>query len=342
MSRSSASVPRIGMMRQKILINLCILAALWIVLAVMTPRFLTVDNLLNISRQISTVVTIGAVATLLQVSRNFDLSIGGVAALGAALSATLAFGGWPVPVAFAAGVLASAAVGALNGALVVVVGINSVIATLGTMFLVGGLALVLTRGLPVYSMPDGYALLGRGYVGPLPMPVVIMLAAVLLMIFVERRTLLGLYARATGSNPDAARVVGLPTRWVQFVLFVAVGAAAGWGGVMISSRVGGYSFTIGQGLEFQVIVAVVLGGTSLAGGQGTVFGTLLGAFILGSINNGLNLLGVPTFWQIVALGATLAVAVLIDALLRQRMKRSRATIGLVRGPAAAEATSGAS
>ena len=96
---------------------------------------------------------------------------------------------------------------------------------------------------------------------------------------------------------------------------------------MISSRVGGYSFTVGQGLEFQVIVAIVLGGTSLAGGQGTVIGTLLGAFIIGSINNGLNLLAVPTFWQLVALGSTLVVAVLIDPLLRHRMSRLRATVG---------------
>lgn len=330
---AAASQPRlrfprnIGMMGQKILINLAILVAIWLVLAILTPRFFTVDNLLNVSRQIAIIVTIGAVATLLQVSRNFDLSIGGAVALSAALSATLAFAGWPVLGAFGAGVLAGVLVGMLNGFLVVTLRINSVIATLGTLFLVGGSALVLTNGLPVYSMPAGYDVVGRGYVGVLPVPVLIMLTAVAVMTFVEHRTLLGVYARATGSNPDAARLAGLPTKLVQFVLFVAVGAASGWGGVMISSRVGGYSFTVGQGLEFQVIVAVILGGTSLAGGQGTVIGTLLGAMIIGSINNGLNLLAVPTFWQQVALGGTLVVAVLIDALLRRRMSRTRAAIG---------------
>jgi ribose/xylose/arabinose/galactoside ABC-type transport system permease subunit len=318
---------RIGVMGQKILINVAILAAIWIVLAVLTPRFLTLDNLSNVARQVSIVVTIGAVATLLVVSRNFDLSVGGTVALSAALSATLAFSGGPVLVAFAAGIAAGIVVGAVNGFLVLVLKINSVISTLGTLFLAGGVALVLTNGLPVYSMPDGYEFVGRGYLAGVPMPVIIMLVTVLVMIFVERRTLLGLYARATGSDPDAAKLAGLPTGLIQFVLFVAAGAASGWGGIMISSRVGGYSFTVGQGLEFQVIVAIVLGGTSLAGGQGSVLGTLLGAFIIGSINNGLNLLAVPTFWQLVALGGTLVVAVLIDPLLRRRMSRLRATIG---------------
>jgi ribose/xylose/arabinose/galactoside ABC-type transport system permease subunit len=318
---------RFGLMGQKILINFAILASIWVVLALLTPRFLTVDNLLNVSRQIAVIVTIGAVATLLQISRNFDLSIGGAVALSAALSATLAFSGSPVPGAFAAGIAAGILVGFVNGVLVVFLRINSVIATLGTLFLFGGTALVLTNGLPVYSMPPGYEIVGRGYLGPLPVPVIIMLAAVAVMTLVEQKTLLGLYARATGANPEAARLAGIPTHLVQFALFLMVGAASGWGGVMLSSRVGGYSFTVGQGLEFQVIVAVVLGGTSLAGGQGTVIGTLLGALIIGSVNNGLNLLAVPTFWQTVALGGTLVFAVLVDAILRHRMGRSRPVVG---------------
>jgi ribose/xylose/arabinose/galactoside ABC-type transport system permease subunit len=159
------------------------------------------------------------------------------------------------------------------------------------------------------------------------MPVVIMVLFVLFMTVVERRSLLGKHARATGSNPEAAQLSGVPTRQVWLALFVASGAAAGWGGIMVSARTGGYSYTIGVGFEFQVIVACVLGGTSLAGGQGLVFGSMLGALIVGTLNNGMNLLLLPTFWQTVVLGVVLVLAVVLDAGLRRRADRVRAGIG---------------
>jgi len=309
---------RLGVMGQKTLINLAVLALIWLVLTFLSPRFLTEQNLANVFRQIAVVTTVGTVVSLLMVSRNFDLSVGGVVALSGCVAATLANEGWPVVPALAAGTLAGALVGTFNGFLVVVVGINAVIATLGTMYLSRGAALLVTNGVPIYSVPDEYKVVGAGYVGPIPIPVIIMLLFVAVMTVVERRTLLGKFARATGSNPQAASLCGVPTRLVQMILFVAAGAAAGWGGIMISSRVGGGVPTVGQGFEFEVVVAAVLGGTSLAGGEGIVVGVLLGALIVGSINNGLNLLGVPTFWQTVALGTVLVLAVGLDAVLRRR------------------------
>ena len=312
---------RLGVMGQKVLINLAILALIWLVLTILSPRFLAIENLTNVFRQIAVVATVGSVVTLLMVSRNFDLSVGGVVALSAAIAATLADTGSPVIVAYAVGVLAGVLVGSFNGFLVLVVGINSVIVTLGTMYLTQGTALLVTHGVPIYSMPDGYEVVGKGYLGPLPLPVVIMLVFLLVMTLVERRTLLGKYARATGSNPQAALLAGVPTRRVQIALFALSGAAAGWGGIMFSARAGGFFATVGEGFEFQVIVAAVLGGTSLAGGQGLVFGTLLGALIVGSLNNGLNLLGVTTFWQTAALGVVLVLAVVLDAALLLRARR---------------------
>jgi ribose/xylose/arabinose/galactoside ABC-type transport system permease subunit len=311
-------------MGQKILINLAVLALIWLVLAVLNPRFLTVENLTNVFRQVAVVASVGSVVTLLMVSRNFDLSVGGVVALSGCVAAVLAHGGWPIIPAFAVGVLVGALVGVANGFLVVMVGINSVIATLGTMYLTRGSALLVTGGVPVYSVPEGYKYVGAGYVGPIPVPVIITLVFVLVMTVIERRTLLGKYARATGSSPQSALFSGVPTRLVQFTLFAFAGAAAGWGGVMVSSRVGGGVPTVGQGFEFEVVVAAVLGGTSLAGGSGLVAGTWLGALIVGTLNNGLNLLGVPTFWQTVALGVVLVLAVGLDAILRRR--------GQARGP----------
>lgn len=314
---------RIGVMGQKVLLNLAILAAIWIILALLHPRFLTGENLANVSRQIATLVTVGSVVTLLMVSRNFDLSIGGVVALSGCVAASLVSMGWAILPAFAAGTLVGTLVGMANGFLVVVVGINSVVATLGTMYLTRGSALLVTGGVPVYSVPEGYAVVGAGYIGPIPIPAIIMLLLVLVMTVVERRTWLGKYARATGSNAVSARLSGVPTRRVQLLLFALAGTAAGWGGIMTGSRVGGGIPTVANGLEFQVVVAAVLGGTSLAGGEGTVFGMLLGAVLVGTLNNGLNLLGVPTFWQTVALGIVLVLAVLLDAVLRSPAVRGR-------------------
>jgi len=314
---------RLGVMGQKTVLNLAILAVIWIVLALLSPRFLTAENLTNVSRQIATLVTVGSVVTLLMVSRNFDLSIGGVVALSGCLAASLVSMGWEIVPAFAVGTLAGSLVGVANGFLVVVVGINSVVATLGTMYLTRGSALLVTGGVPIYRVPEGYTVLGAGYIGPIPIPAIIMLVFVVAMTIVERRTWLGKYARATGSNAIAARLSGVPTRRVQLILFALVGTAAGWGGIMTSSRVGGGIPTVAHGLEFQVVVAAVLGGTSLGGGEGTVIGTLLGAVLIGTLNNGLNLLGVPTFWQTVALGVVLVLAVLLDAVLRSPAVRGR-------------------
>ena len=335
--------PRLGVMGQKTLINLAVLAAIWLVLASVSPRFLTEQNLANVFRQIAVVATVGTVVSLLMVSRNFDLSVGGVLALSGCVAAGLTNEGWPLIPALTAATLAGAAVGAFNGLLVVVVGINSVIATLGTMYLSRGAALLVTNGVPIYGVPDEYKIIGAGYLGPIPIPVIIMLTFVIVVTVVERRTLLGKFARATGSDPQAAFLCGVPTRLVQLLLFIASGAAAGWGGIMISSRVGGGVPTVGQGFEFEVVVAAVLGGTSLAGGEGTVIGVLLGALIVGSINNGLNLLGVSTFWQTVALGVVLVLAVGLDAVLRRRTSRATDRISSVTGtsspgPAAAAAS----
>ncbi len=334
---------RTGVMGRKILINLAILLIIWTVLALLTPRFATSENLSNVFRQIATVASVGSVVTLLMLSRNFDLSVGGVVALSGCLAATLAHEGVPMPLAFLAGLSAGAAVGAINGLFVVFIGINSVIATLGTMYLSRGSALLVTGGVPVYAIPEGYKFIGAGYLGPVAVPILAMTAMVIVMTVVERRTLLGKFARATGSNPQSARLAGVPTRAVQFALFVLAGAAAAWGGIMVSSRVGGGVPTVGQGFEFEVVVAAVLGGTSLAGGEGSVFGTLLGALIVGSINNGLNLLKVPTFWQTVALGTVLVLAVGLDAVLRRRTSRAAARVSAVdRGTSPSSPTTEAS
>lgn len=301
---------------RKLAINLAALLLLALVLTLLNDRFLTQANVTNVLRQIAAVATVGAVITLLMVAGGLDLSIGGVVALSGCVAALLS-NAVPLPVAFLAGVGVGALVGVLNGFLVVVVGINSVIATLGTMYVSQGSALLVTGGVPVYQVPRGYEWLGAGYLGPVPVPVVVMAASVLVFSLVERRTLLGKYAIAVGSNRQAAFLSGIPVRRTQMVLYILSGAMAGFGGVMISSRLASGIPNAGLGFEFEVIVATVLGGTSLLGGEGTVLGMLLGALIVGTLNNGLNLLGVQSFWQTVALGVVLVLAVGLDAAMRR-------------------------
>lgn len=300
----------------KMAINLLALVIICAVLAALTPRFLTTENLTNILRQISVVVIVASVVTLLMVGGGLDLSVGGVVAL-SGVTAALLSQQMPVPLAFLIATLVGAAVGSLNGFLTVVVGINSVIATLGTLYVSRGTALLISNGVPVYAVPPDFKWLGTAYLGPIPVPALCALLLVGLFTIVQRRTLLGRYTVAVGSNIAAARLSGIPIQRTRFILATLSGASAGFAGCVWASRVNSGLSTAGVGFEFDVIVATILGGTSLLGGQGTVIGAFIGAIIVGVLNNGLNLLGVQSFWQTVSLGVVLVLAVGLDAVLRR-------------------------
>jgi ribose transport system permease protein len=169
----------------------------------------------------------------------------------------------------------------------------------------------------VYAVPSDFKWLGTGYLGPVPIPVVAALIVLVVFTILERRTLLGRYSVAVGSNATAAQLSGIPLRRTRFILYTLAGGAAGLSGCVWASRINSGLATVGVGFEFDVIVACLLGGTSLLGGQGIVLGTAIGAVIVGVINNGLNMLGVQSFWQTVALGTILVLAVGLDAVLRR-------------------------
>lgn len=312
---------------QKTLINVAILLALCIALSVTAPNFLDSGNFANVLRQISVVGIVAAASTLVMVAGGLDLSVGGVAALAGVVTALTAQGDMPLPIAFALGIAVGAAAGAINAVLVVQFGLNSVIATLGTLYVCRGTANLLSDGLPVRDVPDAYGELGNGSIGWLPTPTVILLLVVITLSVLERRTLLGKYAVAVGSNPEAARLSGIKVAQVRIVLHVVTGAAAGLGGILISSRLNSGQPTSAQGLEFDVIVAAVLGGTSLAGGEGRVVGSLIGALIVGVVNNGLNLLKVESFWQTIVQGVILVAAVGIDVAIRRRSGQRVSILG---------------
>ena len=306
---------------QKVLVNVVILVLLWVFLSITADNFLDVTNAKNILRQISIVAIVASAATLVMVGGGLDLSVGGTAAISGVAAALIATEGVPTEWAFVLGVLVGTGVGLVNGLLIVSLGLNPVIATLGTLYVSRGAANVLTDGLPIYDVPSDWSNLGTGFTLGLPTPAVILAVVVFLLWVVQRYTLLGKYTVAVGSNFEAARLAGIPVDRVRITLYVLSGAAAGIGGIVLSSILNSGQPTAGTGLEFDVIVAAILGGTSLTGGQGSVLGTLVGALIVGTVNNGLNLLGVQSFWQSIVQGLILVGAVGLDALVQRRRGR---------------------
>jgi ribose/xylose/arabinose/galactoside ABC-type transport system permease subunit len=300
----------------KMAINVLALFIICVTLAALSPQFTTITNVANVLRQIAPVIIVASVVTILMVSGGLDLSVGGVVAL-SGVAAALLSQQLPIPLAFALATLLGAVIGSINGFLVVIVGVNSVIATLGMLYVSRGSALLISGGVPVYNVPTDFRWLGTESIGPIPLAVIVALAMVVFFTIIQRRTIVGRYAVAVGSNANAARLSGVPIKRTRFALFAMSGASAGFAGCLVASRVNAGLSTVGVGFEFDVIVATILGGTSLLGGEGTVIGAFIGAVIVGVINNGLNLLGVQAFWQTVALGTVLVLAVALDAVLRR-------------------------
>jgi ribose/xylose/arabinose/galactoside ABC-type transport system permease subunit len=298
-----------------------VLVLIGIILSVLSREFLTVTNLLNVTRQVAFVIITGSAVTLLMISGNFDLSVGSILGLTGMFFAFFIPLGLPLGASLVVATLIGTAIGLLNGFLVVKLRIPSIIATLGTMYAARGLALVVTGGNSIHlGLGPNFTVLGRGFVGPIPISLLITVGILLLFYFVETRTILGRYAFAIGGNRRTALLSGINVGGMILLLYVFVGTLAGFSGVLMASRLGVGQPMVGQGFEFDVIVAVILGGTSLEGGEGSVFGMLIGAFIVGFIANGLNLLGIHSFYQSILKGAVLVGAVLLDRVLKERIK----------------------
>jgi ribose transport system permease protein len=323
---------------QKMAVNVGLLLALGVYMTLSADNFLDWQNFKNVMLAISVTGIVAAAMTLVMISGGLDLSVGGVVGISGVVAALLAKGGTPIGAAFAAGVAVGSLVGAINAVLIVSLNLNSVIATLGTLYVCRGVANLLTDGLPVNEVPANWSELGTGLTLGVPTPAVILIVVIVALAVVQRYTLLGKHAIAVGSNFEAARLAGIRVDRVRIALYVMSGTLAGVGGIIVSSQLSSGQPTAGTGLEFDAIVAAILGGTSLAGGEGSVVGALLGTLILGVLRNGLNLLGVESFWQSVLQGLLLVGAVGVDALVRRRGTRYR--IAALRRPARA-ATAGA-
>ncbi len=300
------------------LVILGVLVLLMVIMSLLAPsKFPTVTNLTNVLRQTAMVIIAASAATMVMISGGLDISVGGVLALSGVVAAKLATTGYPLWAAILLGVGSGLMIGMINGFLIVNLRITPVIATLGTMNVARGLAFLISGGRAVVTgLPPDFRLMGRSYLGPIPTPVIIMLVVAVVFHFLLHHTLLGKYTFAIGGNRETARLSGVPVNRVQFTLYALVGLMTGVAGLIMASRLASGQPDVGFGFEFDVIVAVILGGTSLAGGEGSVFGTVIGALIVGVLTNGLNLLGVHTFYQYVFQGIVLIFAVLLDMTLK--------------------------
>ncbi|WP_028448555.1 MULTISPECIES: ABC transporter permease [Chitinibacter] len=283
-------------------------------LAITSPDFLTLGNLLNVFRQVSINALIAFGMTLVILLGGIDLSVGSILALSSVLTALMISHGIDPVAATGLGVLAGAGMGMVNGLVISKGKVAPFIATLGTMTILRGLALVFSEGRPITGLDsDFFAMLGGGYVaGLIPVPVVIMVVMFGVFWFVLKRTVFGRHVYAVGGNEEAAGLSGIKTGQIKVWVYTLSGAMAATAGMILTSRLNSAQPTAGTGYELDAIAAVVLGGTSLTGGRGWIFGTLVGALLIGILNNGLNLLGVSSFYQQVIKGVVILLAVLLD------------------------------
>ncbi len=289
---------------------------LCLALSLLSDRFLTINNLTNILRQstINGIIAVGM--TLVIFTRGIDLSVGSILALSAVITADMLQKGMPVYFAIPFGLLIGAGLGLISGWLVTKVKVPPFIATLGVMTFGRGLALTYTQGKPITGLPDAFRFMGVGYLGSIPMPVVIAIATFIIGYIALTRMKFGEYIYAIGNNEVAAELSGIPVKKYIASTYVITGALSALAGQILIARLNSAQPVAGIGFEFDAIAAVVVGGTSFEGGEGSVLGTILGVLIIAVINNGLNLLDVPSFYQSVVKGLVIAVALLIHKALR--------------------------
>ncbi len=316
---TTQTLPRRGVMSKAWWIENKSLVALLVLIGVvsfLSPNFFTADNLLNILRQTSVNAIMAVGMTLVILTAGIDLSVGSVLALCGALAATMVAMELPiwlvVPLTLGAGAL----LGGVSGLIIAKGKVQAFIATLVTMTALRGVTMVYTEGRPISTgFSDGadhFAWLGTGYLFGLPVPIWLMAIVFLLAWYLLNHTRLGRYIYALGGNESATRLSGINVAWVKLAVYGLCGMLSALAGLIVTSRLSSAQPTAGMGYELDAIAAVVLGGTSLMGGKGRIMGTLIGALIIGFLNNALNLLDVSSYYQMIAKASVILLAVMID------------------------------
>lgn len=294
------------------------LIALFLGLAIASPYFLTATNLSSVARQTAVINIMALGMTLIIVAGGIDLSVGAILAFAGLMGAKALESGAPVPVGILVGIGAGLLWGLVNGLLAVRLKIAPFIVTLGTLGIIRGLTLLYSGGLPVVGLPKAFGFLGEGTIVGMPFVLYVLAAGAGLTHVILNYTKLGRYAYAIGSNREAAVYAGIPVGFHTVSVYAICGALTGLAGMIEASRLMTGQPTAGQGYELQVIAAVVIGGGSLSGGEGTVAGTLVGAFIMGLLANGCDLLGISPYIQQAVIGGVIILAVTVDELRKRR------------------------
>jgi ribose/xylose/arabinose/galactoside ABC-type transport system permease subunit len=296
------------------------LVAIFIALSLTAENFFTVSNLMNIVLQASNTGIMAAGLTAVVIAAEIDLSVASVQSLAAVCVALLIVNaGMSVASAVALTLVLGALIGSFSGALAGWFGIPAFIVTLAVDSLARGGALIATDETSIYGLPDSFSFLGQGYIGPVPVAGVICILAFTAVHLLLTRTVIGTNIYAVGGNKEAARVAGINVFAVKLVVMTVSGICAALAGIVLASRVMGAQANMGQFDLMDVIAAVVIGGASLLGGEGSVFGTVIGTLVIACIRNGLNLLGIPADWQLIAVGLIIVLAVLLDYVGRKRV-----------------------
>ena len=294
------------------------LIALFVALSIASPHFLTNTNLSSVVRQTAVINIMALGMTLIIIAGGIDLSVGAILAFGGLMGTMAMERGYPILAGIFIGAFAGMLWGVVNGFLATRLNVNPFIVTLGTMGIARGLTLIVSNGLPVHQIPQRFSFLGEGNLLGVPFVLWIVVACALAVHVILEHTRLGRYAYAIGSNPDAAYYAGIPVAFHTTAVYAIGGLLTGLAGMVEASRLMTGQPTAGQGYELQAIAAVVIGGGSLRGGEGSVVGTLIGAFIMGLLSNGSDLLGISPYLQQAIIGAVIILVVWVDELRRRR------------------------
>ena len=313
-NKNRTTNPIVGIVKNNVGI-LSVLVLLCVIVSIATSKFLKPNNLISVLRQISINAYIALGMTLIIILGHIDLSVGAIVAM----SGTLTVGfivtqGLPIPVAILLGILLGMAAGMISGMIVTYFRVPAFIITMAMMNVCSGVAYVYSGGQATRINNDFFSAIGTGYLfNTIPLPVVYMIILIIVISFLLGKTKFGTYVYAIGGNREAARLSGVPIKKVEIAVFTISGVLSAFAGLVLCSRMYSGQPSVGSGYELDAIAACVLGGTSMSGGKGRISGTIFGAMVIGVISNGLNLIGVSSYWQLIVKGLIIACAVLLDS-----------------------------
>ena len=301
--------------KYKSLIGLIILC---VVITIVSPAFMTLSNITNIFTQVSTNAIIAIGMTFVILTGGIDLSVGSTVAISGALAASILKSTNNIPLAILVAAITGIVIGLINGILISKGKLQAFIVTLATMTIFRGATLVFTNGTPISKLSETFVKIGNGKIGFIPIPVIITIVILIISIYLLTQTRFGRYLYALGGNEDSAKLSGINTNKIKTLVYMISGFVSSIAGIIIASRIGSASPNAGTSFELDAIAAVVIGGTSLSGGEGKITGTIIGALIIGVLNNGLNLMNVSPFYQSIVKGLVILIAVLLDKKSRKK------------------------